>query len=148
CNDGEQHLANLNFAEKASFVWKPGQCNKVTLIVRFPDFKVHFQLNGDDAWPRFISFFMSGEHLFKSTDFGDDSDLLNQLGINKILVRYTLSDIQKLESVWQDWRNNVEQIDILNEKINSINVRLEQQKSAELLNNPLSELPVNIAQCK
>ncbi|EEO7838269.1 hypothetical protein NAK90_005432 [Salmonella enterica] len=148
CNDGEQHLANLNFAEKAPFVWKPGQCNKVTLIVRFPDFKVHFQLNGDDAWPRFISFFMSGEHLFKSTDFGDDSDLLNQLGIHKILVRYTLSDIQKLESVWQDWRKNVEQIDILNEKINSINVRLEQQKSAELLHNPLSELPVNIAQCK
>lgn len=148
CNDNEQNLTNLNFAEKAPFVWRPGQCNKVSLTVKFPDFKIHYQLNGDDAWPKFISLFMSGEHLFKSTDFGNDSDLLNQLGIHKILVRYTFSDIQKLESVWQDWRQNVEQIDSVNENINRINARIQQQKSAEISSSPLSELPVNIAQCK
>lgn len=143
CQKGDQQLSSMNFAEKHDFNWQPGQCSGLTLSVIFPDFTAQYQLNGDDAWPRFINRFTDGEALFDSSDFDDSSGLLQQLGIKQILVRFTVSDTQETEAAWQTWSTLNDNIKDLNDRIASLDDR---DESSPL--TPISALPDDIAQCQ
>ncbi len=148
CQQGDQQLNSMNFADKAEFVWQPGACYGVTLGVLFPDFTAHYQLSGDDAWPIFIDRLLTGETLFDSEDFDDDAVLLSQLGIKQILVRFSVANAQSVEEAWQSWRDLTEQVASINAQIASMDERIQQQQSATSLAEPISALPGNIAQCR
>jgi len=148
CQQGDQQLNSMNFADKAEFTWQPGACYGVTLGVLFPDFTAHYQLNGDDAWPVFINRLLTGETLLDSGDFDDDAALLSQLGIKQILVRFQIADSHPVEEAWQNWRDLTEQIASVNDRIASMDERIQQQQSATLLAEPLSALPGSVAQCR
>lgn len=146
CQKGDQQLISMNFADQSGFVWQPGECSGVTLSVLFPDFTVRYQLSGDDAWPAFIRRFPDGEALLSSDEFGDDTALLNQLGIKHLLVRFKVSDPQPIEDAWQRWHDLTEQIAGLTDQITTIDERI-QQRATDSLSEPISGLPDDIAQC-
>lgn len=143
CLKGDQQLTSMNFAEKREFTWQPGQCASMTLSVNFPDFTADYQLHGDDAWPWFINRFTDGDVLIDSDDFGDKAGLLKQLGIKKILARFTVSSPQEMESAWQAWNAINDDIHDLDAKISSLDERVESQPLP-----PISALPDMIAQCQ
>lgn len=143
CLKGDQQLSSMNFAEKQNFSWQPGQCSSLTLNVIFPDFTASYQLQGDDAWPWFINHLTGGELLLDNSDFGDSAGLLQQLGIKQILVRFTVSDPQEIETAWQTWSDISNNIDDLNAQIASLD---DSAESPSL--QPISALPDNIAQCQ
>ncbi|CNK96966.1 type VI secretion protein IcmF [Yersinia enterocolitica] len=143
CQKGDQQLTSMNFAEKRDFNWQPGQCDGMTLRVKFPDFNADYQLNGDDAWPGFINRLTDGNVLLDSNDFGDKAGLLKQLGIKQILVRFAVSNPQEMESAWQIWSDITDNIRDLDAQISSLDEHVESQPL-----NPISALPDTIAQCQ
>lgn len=145
CQKGEQQLTSMNFAEKAQFTWQPNQCDGVTLDVRFPDFTARYQLDGEDAWPLFVNQLSAGEMLIDSSDFGDSAVLLNQLGIKRVLVRFTLSDSHALAEAWQNWASLTDQINEHQHQIMLLEDRLNQDGAHAY---PLSALPGDIAHCQ
>ncbi|MEX1841630.1 hypothetical protein KMW40_14515 [Enterobacter cloacae] len=143
CLTGDQQLTSMNFAEKRQFTWQPGQCPGMTLSVKFPDFTADYPIHGDDAWPWFVNRFTDGDVLLDSDDFGDKAALLKQLGIKKILARFTVSSPQEMEGAWQAWNDLNDDINDLDTQISSLDARVESQPL-----NPISALPDTIAQCQ
>lgn len=143
CLTGDQQLSSMNFAEQRDFNWQPGQCPGLTLSVIFPDFTASYQLNGDDAWPWFLNRLSTGSVLLDSRDFGESEGLLEQLGIKHILVRFTVSDLHDLESVFQTWNERTVMLEDLNAQLASLS---EPDLSDSV--RPLSSLPTDIAQCQ
>lgn len=148
CQKGDQLLSSMNFADKADFTWQPGQCHGVTLSVMFPDFVAVDQINGDDAWPWFVSLFSSGETLIDSHDFGDSAELLKRLGIQQILVRFAMSNTRPLEEAWQSWKTNADEISSLTQQISDLNEQSAYPQPDELAAHALSGLPEEITQCQ
>ncbi|EMF07037.1 type VI secretion system protein [Serratia marcescens] len=142
CLKGEQKMNSMNFAETQDFSWQPGQCSNMSLTVMFPDFTASYQLSGDDVWPGFVNHFTDGEMLFDSSDFGDSAELLQQLGVRQILVRFSISSPQYLNTAWQNWRALTDKINEINEQI----ANLDERANAPHL-HPISNLPADIAQC-
>ena len=147
CQAGDQQLNSMNFADSASFTWRAKLCTGVTLGVVFPDFTAHIQLEGEDAWPRFIGRFTTGEALFDRADFGDNQALLGQLGIEKILVRFKVSGADQMLDASINHEAIMEKIDRVNEQIAQADARLEAQVPQILPDNMLSALPTTIAKC-
>lgn len=143
CLNGNQHLKSMNFSEKQEFIWIPGQCPDMTLNVIFPDFTASYQLHGDDAWPWFINLFTEGEVLLDNSDFGDSAGLLLQMGIKQILVRFSVSDPQEIETAWESWIEIDNSINDLNVQIASLDERIGSPSF-----QPISALPDNAAQCQ
>lgn len=143
CLKGDQQLSSMNFAEKQDFIWQPGQCSGVTLSVLFPDFTAHYQLEGDDAWPWFISQLTDGHALLNSDEFGDSASMLQLLDIKQIRVGFTLSSPAALETAWQNWNTLSSSMREINEQIASLDERAD-----PLPLQPVSIIPENIAQCQ
>lgn len=143
CQTGDQQLNSMNFAEQRDFSWQPGQCMGLTLSVIFPDFIASYQIYGDDAWPWFLNRFSTGSALLDSHDFGNSEELLKQLGIKQVLVRFTVSDSHELETAFQTWSEQAATLDSLSTSLASISEPLSLDPV-----RPLSALPTNIAQCQ
>ncbi|RDA61913.1 hypothetical protein DVH07_18360 [Hafnia paralvei] len=148
CDSSEQKITNMNFSEKIDFLWKPGHCDLVNINIIFPNFSTNYKLSGDNAWPLFLNKISSGEILIDPDFLSDNVDRVKQLGIKKILVRFTSSDTNLIHEIWQNWKSLSDRIEFLNEEIENINHSLSEQSTGELTSIPLSELPTDIAQCK
>ncbi|NIH07154.1 type VI secretion protein IcmF/TssM N-terminal domain-containing protein [Providencia rettgeri] len=146
CQNGEQSFTSINFADETIFSWQPGGCSDVTLKVNFSTFAVHYQLSGEDSWPKFIKRFSSGESLLTSHDFNRDSYLLENMGINEILVRFSVSNSSELEDLWVNWSTLLDKTKILESQINNLSNELEEL--ANLQKGRISDLPDDIAQCQ
>ncbi|MCX9063287.1 type VI secretion system protein [Citrobacter portucalensis] len=144
CRKGDQQLSSMNFADTHEFDWQPGQCPSLTLSVIFPGFTAHYQLNGDDAWPLFIRLFSDGSTLIDSQSFSDSASTLEQMGVKQILVRFTVSDSQALESAFLEWSERANSLNELNTQLGE----LRQQEDSSPPGTPLSTLPTSIAQCQ
>jgi type VI secretion system protein ImpL len=148
CQTGNQQLSSMNFADKSTFFWQPGQCQELSLDVKFPDFTVTHQLIGDEPWLGFINDFSSGEVLFDSEDFGDSEVLLKNMGIKNILVRFVISDQQPLQEAAHNWRDLNMRINQLEVQLTQLDERIQrQQKDASSIPS-LSVFPTEIAQCQ
>lgn len=143
CQNGDQQLNSMNFAEKHDFSWQPGQCSTITLIVMFPGFTASYQVNGDDAMQWFVESFADGEELLDAKDFHDGSDSLNQLQIKQVLVRFDLSSPDAIRTAWETWNTLTGEIDDLRVQIASLD-----ERAAKDEYQPISELPSDIAQCQ
>lgn len=97
-------MDSLNFAESASFTWKAGQCQNVSIDVKFPSFIARYTLIGDTAWTDFLELFSDGEAELATDKFPHETAYsLRALGIKSILVRYKVSDRSTLVSAFDEW---------------------------------------------
>lgn len=144
CGSDTQVLDSLNFAESASFTWKAGQCQNVSIDVKFPSFIARYTLIGDAAWTDFLELFSDGEAELATDKFPHETAYsLRALGIQSILVRYKVSDRSTLVSAFDEWYRLKKEIDNLIVKQNTL---LEKTSSQKSVNNQgwLSLLPVTI----
>lgn len=144
CGSDTQVLDSLNFAESASFTWKAGQCQNVSIDVKFPSFIARYTLIGDSAWTDFLELFSDGEAELATDKFPHETaDNLRALGIQSILVRYKVSDRSTLVLAFDEWYSLKKEIDNL---IDKQNILLEKTPSQNRANNQgwLSLLPVTI----
>lgn len=148
CKSGKQLLKNMNFVSERTFDWRAGQCRKVDLDIFFPKFTARYQIDGNDSWLRFLHLFNSGEAIIDSADFNENSDLLTNLGINEILVRFVVSDPQALDNVFKKWNKYESEIEDVNKKISFYNERITWRQSYLEKLIPISSFPSKIAQCQ
>ncbi len=144
CGSDTQVLDSLNFAESASFTWKAGQCQNVSIDVKFPSFIARYTLIGDTAWTDFLELFSDGEAELATDKFPHETAYsLRALGIKSILVRYKVSDRSTLVSAFDEWHRLKKEIDNLFVRQNTL---LENTPSQKSVNNQgwLSLLPVTI----
>lgn len=147
CQNGSQIIDSMNFAEHAQFNWQPGLCQGVKLDVKFPGFTATYRYTGNSAWPDFISDLVSGEALLDTNNFDDGIDLLEELGIKHVLVRFKIMNQQPLQEAWSEWNSLDEKIMVLIQQQQSLKEQLEIQQPSAALRGRFSELPKNVAEC-
>ncbi|TPG64291.1 type VI secretion protein IcmF/TssM N-terminal domain-containing protein [Ewingella americana] len=148
CTTGTQVLDSMNFAEQAQFIWHPGQCQNVKLEVKFPNFNATYRFEGNNAWPDFLQQFIRGEALLNARDFEDNADLLAELNIKHVLVRFKISDQQLLQNAWGEWLYLDEQLNTLKEQKQALEEQKINQQPSAALRGRLAELPENAAECR
>lgn len=148
CQSDVKVLDSMNFAEQAQFTWRPGQCQSVSLDVKFPDFTARYHYTGNSAWPDFLQQFIHGEALLNVRDFEDNTDVLASLDIKHVLVRFKIADQAALQNAWMAWRTLGEQITTLNEQKQALEVQQQSLEPSATLRGRLSELPENAADCR
>jgi type VI secretion system protein ImpL len=146
CDDQSVTLASMNFSEQARFHWRPAHCSHVELVIRFPQFDLHYDYLGDAAWPNFLRDFSQGQHTFAADDFDDQQTQLRALGISNILVRYQLSDWAPTQQAWGLWQQTTEQLNQTNEQRAALQNAQAQRQQSRLTGN-LSQVPTTVAQC-
>ncbi|ERK11405.1 hypothetical protein L581_3678 [Serratia fonticola AU-AP2C] len=148
CKEGATRFDSMNFAEQMQFTWQPGQCNRVDLDVRFPDFGVQYRYDGASAWPDFLEQFKQGEVLFATQDFDKNAHMLAEQGIKHVLVRFKLSEQQPLQQSWKQWLEIEHLIDELMQQKQKVSEQVQRQKSGDVFLGKLSLLPDNAAICR
>ena len=146
CDDQSVTLASMNFSEQARFHWRPAHCSHVELVIRFPQFDLHYDYLGDAAWPNFLRDFSQGQHTFSADEFDDQQIQLRALGISNILVRYQLSDWAPTQQAWGLWQQTTEQLNQTNEQRTALQNAQAQRQQPRLTGN-LSQVPTTVAQC-
>lgn len=146
CGEKTTTLDSMNFIEQARFQWSPSQCEHVELVIKFPNFNLHYDYLGDAAWTDFVRDFSQGEHHFYPNEFDDHQTQLQSLGITSILVRYQISNISPMQQLWKSWQKT-------DTKINQINVQranlqeMQTRRQQPHLKYNLALLPTEAAQC-
>lgn len=147
CHSGSQTLSSMNFAEQAQFNWQPGQCQSVKLDVEFPNFTATYRYKGNSSWPDFLTHFVDGEALFDTSNFDEGIDLLEELNIKHVLVRFKIVNQQPLQEAWAEWNNLDEQVMALTQQQQDLKEQLQIQQPSAALRGRFSELPKDVAEC-
>lgn len=147
CQKGSQILSNINFSEHAQFNWQPGLCQSVKIDIKFPGFTATFRYRGNSSWPDFLSRFVDGEALLNTNDFDDGIDLLEELDIKHVLVRFKVINQQPLQEAWTEWNNLDEQIMALTQQQQALKEQQQSQQPSAALRGRFAELPKNVAEC-
>lgn len=148
CQNGTQVLDSMNFAEQTDFAWQPGLCQNVKLDVKFPDFTATYHFAGNSAWPDFLEQFANGEALLNTGDFDENANLLTELNIKHVLVRFKISDQQPVQKAWLEWLSLDDQLATLNDQKQALEGQKQSQQPSAPLRGRLSELPENAADCQ
>lgn len=142
CQTGDQQISSMNLADKQLFNWQLGLCSGLTLKVLFPSFSADYNVKGDGAWPEFLHRLTHGQISLASSDFTDNSELLEQLGIESILVRFQVVNPVDFYPVWLNWRDLDNSIKTLDKQTSVLTTHADVNSFT-----PISYLPVDIAQC-
>ncbi len=146
CATGNSVLKNMNFSERATFTWYPGQCNSVTLKILFPSFDVSYSYDGYSAWHDFIQDFTDGQAELYADNFPEESkNILQHMKIKSILIRYQLSDPRAVNDAYIEWRQLKKDI----EHYDTIKTTLMENLSvpSEKTQGWISRIPQDIAEC-
>lgn len=141
-------LDSGNLRESASFSWVPGQCDAVTLTVRFPGTELNYRYMGDDAWNEFLSDFDQGERAFALNEFSPEgTQPLSELGIEKVLVRYQLQGQEETFKRWQAWKRLKDDIEELHAERGVLLARQQARLHHDYFQGKLATLPTSVAMC-
>ncbi|MDO5483526.1 MAG: hypothetical protein Q4F27_01325, partial [Desulfovibrionaceae bacterium] len=91
CGTEAQILDNYNYEISKDFVWEPARCGKVTLEMDFGAQHVDAVWDGEWAFQHFLRDFSGGELTFTPRDFPGKEDVLKNLDVNEIRVRYAFT---------------------------------------------------------
>ncbi|MFV8761813.1 type VI secretion protein IcmF/TssM N-terminal domain-containing protein [Yersinia enterocolitica] len=148
CQFDSSVLESMNFADFSTFTWKAGQCQNVSIDVKFPSFSARYTLSGDSAWPDFLNLFSDGEAELPTEQFPHETaEILRSLGIKSILVRYKISDTGSLMFAFDNWHRIKNEINSLMDKQIDLS---EKNSPRDTINNSgwLSLLPSNVFECQ
>lgn len=148
CQSGVSVLDSMNFAEQTQFIWRPGQCKRVTLEVKFPDFTSAYHYNGNSAWPDFLNDFVRGEALIDVRDFDDNADAMAALNIRQILLRFRISDPTQLRNAWMGWKALDSQLADLKKQKQRLETTKQTLEPSAALRGRLSGLPETVSECR
>ncbi|MDO5536721.1 MAG: type VI secretion protein IcmF/TssM N-terminal domain-containing protein [Desulfovibrionaceae bacterium] len=90
CGDNTQTLDNYNYEVSANFTWEPAVCGRVSLELSFGTQTVTTTWEDEWAFQTFLRDFSGGEVLLTPEDFPGQEDLLREMDVTEIRVRYAL----------------------------------------------------------
>ncbi len=93
CGDQTQILDNYNYEVSTKFTWEPAVCGKVSLEFTFDTQTVTTTWEDEWAFQTFLKDFSGGEVLLTPEDFPGQEEVLNELDVKEIRVRYSLSNV-------------------------------------------------------
>ncbi|MDO4840000.1 MAG: type VI secretion protein IcmF/TssM N-terminal domain-containing protein [Desulfovibrionaceae bacterium] len=93
CGDQTQILDNYNYEVSTKFTWEPAICGKVSLEFTFDSQTVTTTWEDEWAFQTFLKDFSGGEVLLTPEDFPGQEEVLNDLDVKEIRVRYSLSNV-------------------------------------------------------
>lgn len=93
CGDQTQILDNYNYEVSTKFTWEPAICGKVSLEFTFDSQTVTTTWEDEWAFQTFLKDFSGGEVLLTPEDFPGQEEVLKDLDVREIRVRYSLSNV-------------------------------------------------------
>ena len=90
CGDKSQILDNYNYEVSTSFTWEPAVCGRVSLEFTFDKQTVTTTWEDEWAFQTFLKDFSGGEVLLTPEDFPGQEDVLQELDVKEIRVRYAI----------------------------------------------------------
>lgn len=147
CGKTSQTLDSMNLAVSKQIIWQPGQCQSVTLKVSFPQFNVKANFTGPGAWPDFLARFENGSALFNANEFNDDTVILQEAGIQQILIQLQLAHQKSLQDAWSQWETTSNQLNELINQQQIISNQIQSQHPSDVLWGKLAQIPDNVAMC-
>jgi type VI secretion system protein ImpL len=99
CEGGVQSLTNFNYPVSKDFVWKPDKCGDAALFINFPNLQLSETWQGRDGLQKFLRDFSDGAKAFEPSDFPKDKDMLESLGIKKIIVSYDMKGAEPVRNL-------------------------------------------------
>lgn len=93
CGDQSQILDNYNYEVSTRFTWEPAVCGKVSLEFTFDAQTVTTTWEDEWAFQTFLKDFSGGEVLLTPEDFPGQEEVLRELDVQEIRVRYKLSNV-------------------------------------------------------
>ncbi len=93
CGDQTQILDNYNYEVSTKFTWEPAICGKVSLEFTFDTQTVTTTWEDEWAFQTFLKDFSGGEVVLTPEDFPGQEEVLNELDVKEIRVRYSLSNV-------------------------------------------------------
>ncbi|RJT36262.1 hypothetical protein D6C13_22595 [Rahnella woolbedingensis] len=115
--------------------------------MKFPGFNASYSYEGASAWPDFLDAFSHSEALLDVQDFEENADLLEQLNIKHVLVRFQINAPRSLQEAWLTWQKQNDQLDQLSERQQSLTEQSHSQRPESALRGKLATLPENPAEC-
>lgn len=96
CADAKMRLENFNYPVTKSFTWSPGECGEVTFQIAVGDLLLTRTYPGNNAFPKFLNDFKSGQRVFYRRDFPDEEAALQRMGIDSITAKYQFQGYEPL----------------------------------------------------
>ena len=144
CGDRQWSLDSMNFSDRATFLWRPGHCQRVTQTIKFPGFQLAYHYKGDGAWPEFLNAIADGQHSYSADDFPEQADFLQAQNIHTVLVRYQAGPLDEVLDLWQQWQETAQALrDNVTDRYELAQETFDDENQKE----DLSALPVTIAAC-
>ncbi len=91
CTQQKQDLINYNSPASQVFSWKEGTCGDTKLSIRFKGFTLDVLYAGEYGFINFLEDFALGVKTFKAADFAKEEQLLKQIGVDVITVKYNIN---------------------------------------------------------
>lgn len=88
CAENTFKLDNFQFPIMKSFRWSPESCGDVLFEIEVGDMHLVKTYRGNQAFPKFLSEFKTGQKTFYPADFPDHKEALQRLDIRYIKVNY------------------------------------------------------------
>ncbi len=88
CADKNRTLVNYNYPVKKTFIWEPNNCSDVTFTINVGKLMLTRTYSGFYGFPKFLSEFSKGQHIFYPGEFPESESALRRMGIRYIKVKY------------------------------------------------------------
>lgn len=89
CEEGNQHIENLNYPVNAEFIWTP-ECGTTRLTIQLDHYSLVKRYRGPYGFPEFLEDFQDGSRRFTAADFPLYEDRLAELNIRYFDVQFDL----------------------------------------------------------
>lgn len=148
CANKSWQLDSNNLYQESQFDWTPGQCNSVTLTVKFPGSELKYRYLGESAWHDFVADFDQGERRFELQEFMPESiHPLSGMHIKEVLVRYQLKGQQAVIERWQQWLELTNEIALLQTRYDEQQDLQTHRQQPRYFEGALTTLPTSVATC-
>lgn len=106
CESGKHVLENYNYNSSLVYDWKPNDCTSVKIEILYDNFTLVKESDDDSAFSSFLNLFSRNSSVkFSSSEFPDQRQMLNALGIEWINLSYRFKGAEKIRDYYNAMQN-------------------------------------------
>ena len=91
CGAEITRLVNLQYPVRQKFIWKPGDCQSLSLKIEIGSLLLEKKYEGQYFFARFVKDYQSGAVTYTPNDFPDKQKLLKRLNVRTLTVKFKVS---------------------------------------------------------
>lgn len=156
CAPGPQLLTQLNYSTNMVFNWAPSTCGDTELKIFIDNQTLTKRWSGEFGFIEFLKEFKDGKKSYVPSDFPDNKDALDELGVNRIDATFLIKQGVPLQTGLAQYEADVsERAKLLAEKESTLQnqaIRQEKAISGKInslsVSPPVTVLPLKAVTCK